>query len=577
MKHLAKSKWALVVFLGFSGLGCSSTVVDTPDPVEAQDVVLEEQNDSLLNPDSLVPQPPPPLGDAPSRHEMQTPVVVTPVQSVSSEPFGGDRYGAVHWVSDNGRFVVLILFSERPEFSPIGEPINGETQIKLFDLLRGDEQIIDEITTSDRSDRYLVFRDGDSLWILDSESGERRDLAESGADLRDDDIACFRPRQVAFDQISNFLAFVRADGPSVVVQNLLTNEETSFEIEDGFPWRFRPTSLPEWIVVHRIESRSESGDWQFPTVAENCACEWCSNFATRWSIGRFEDDDFFSYFLGPNNEMISLEGWRPLVGPMAQLLEPAGSGIRADGYSREQGEDARPPEGCQRISRRVLGVEQTIVRCENASALFWPSTGRLVELTDFVGRYLMIQQSVLDSNGHHWTVVVVESEEGQRIGRLRMEDGWLGIGPLISSPPSILDPSGWCIEPSEQGAVGINVVDGRVISIEISDIDIFQGDRIRLVTPEPEVDQQQAPQRRSLSSPPTYQPDRGRWIIIDPGNAESYEIQGDPEMQTSRGCFVRGEEVALGMPRLPMSPSPTGPIEQGPWTITCSLSRLSGL
>ncbi len=126
------------------------------------------------------------------------------------------------------------------EFGPRGE-LGGDTpEVHLY--VNGKTELIDELLTFDRKGRHLVFRKGDTAWLLDAVTGKRVDLTPLDPDLRSDEGFDLRHRALSFDEAGKRLLVLRQRGRMRYEADLLALTSAETKGEGNPPTKAEPES-----------------------------------------------------------------------------------------------------------------------------------------------------------------------------------------------------------------------------------------------------------------------------------------------------------------------------------------------
>lgn len=193
--------------------------------------------------------------------------------TLSTEAFGGERFGFVEGSSESGRIVVLRRFDgdSQPSFAHHGET-STPNQLTVFDRFTGKERGVDELIdlTVDR-DHLLVLAD-QQLWLIDGVTGAWAAFGDVGMD--GDGNACLAPRQANFSAKGKRVAWASTDAKSLHVRDLGSGEEWSVAA-NGRLWRGWPEDEGRAAVMLEVAA----GTTGWPTQRTSCACRWCNRFA----------------------------------------------------------------------------------------------------------------------------------------------------------------------------------------------------------------------------------------------------------------------------------------------------------
>lgn len=225
------------------------------------------------------PGPPPTTGPTP-------PAATRAPGTLSTDPFGGERFGFAEASSHNGRTVFLRRFSgaERPTFGQHGES-GTDTQLTLFDRFRGSEVEVDDLIDVDPSRRWFLLLNGGELWLVDGVNGRWDEL--KNADMEADTNGCLPPRQAVFSAAGKLVAWVGAGSAAVTVRDLASSEEWAIK-SDRRIWRAWPVDDARAAVLATVAADSEG----WPGQRTSCVCRWCLRFAASYGNYGWGGPDF---------------------------------------------------------------------------------------------------------------------------------------------------------------------------------------------------------------------------------------------------------------------------------------------
>lgn len=471
----------------------------------------------------------------PAAVELPSPQKLSRVGGFDRPAFGGAHPGFAQWISANGRLVLLRRFLHdhdgdgqvSPTFGHHGEPIGDRPTLALFDLTSGTDEVFDEIIATDPNGRFSVLRKEDHLWLLDAEDGSRLDLTASGADPNGDDNACLPPRQATFDPLGHTLTWLRENPPGFVSRRLSDGHEVTGDHRqsNGLLWRAEPQAVPGWVLLYVVEADTDGdGQLSFPRQGTSCACRWCNRFAMSMSFFGWDGDEFGYVLVDPNGARIQVES------PVVALADSAYALHLGRGAVALRHRDAREiavPEGCQPTV--VPGADNVLLSCTDDSRLFWPGEGRSLGLATTVETSPSVGAFV-DTDGNLWIPVVAQHGEQRRLGRLRMNDGHLEIGPDVTSLPNASS-LGVAVARTAAGVVAIDVASGDLYATTLSGEVELQGSTIALPGP--------------------------RYIVLAPTQGRWFETSFRPYVSTRGGCTLVPTTESAGL-------------ENGPWHLRCA-------
>jgi len=467
-----------------------------------------------------------PIGDGSSRGELPTAADGRIVGTTDREEFGGEQYGFGWWMTNDGNLVALYRFQgdEAPTFGQHGETENAPT-LEVFDLRANNIQNYDELVTADPLNRMAVFRESSHLWLLKFDDTEREDLTIRFADPEGDENPCMQPRQVAFDALGDYIGWIRRSPDKVVVEEVGNRGGSEgFEVQTprGRLWRIGVPSLTGWAVMREVPrdtNRSRSID--FPTQATSCVCLWCERFAASSGVHGWEGDAFKSFLTGP-------EGRFEVEGEVIPLGNTTYGDLENRRILRSDGSPFPLPSGCGAASF-AHGMPVAIAECDGgASMLVAPESEGAVMLDEPV-TVPTLSTPVRDDEGSHWIGVLVGSSD-KRLGRLRLEDGRLEVGPAAISMAEAPHFSGWQMFQTSEGAAALHVGEGRVRALEVPGVTAVEGLYASI--------------------------GRGGYVALSPETGYAFRTSLKPYLTTADGCALQPARAE-------------GELEFGPWRVRC--------
>lgn len=516
--------------LAVAGLGsCSGSNPSTGTHSTGQAVSTPDRPSETTSPHDARSESGPPTVDLPS------PQTLSRVSGVNRRSFGGAHSGFAQWLSSNGRLVLLRRFLHdhdsdgqvSPTFGQHGEPIGDQPTLALFDLTSGTNEVFDEIIATDPGGQFAVLRKEHHLWLFDASSGGRLDLTASGADPNGDRNACLPPRQATFDPMGRTVIWLRQSPPGYVTRRLSDGHEVTVNHSQssGLLWRAEPLALTGWVLLYEIAADTDGdGQISFPLQGTSCACRWCGRFAMSMSFFGWDGDEFRFVLVDPNGDRIQVEG--PVV-PFADGFYALREGRGAFSLHRRDGHDIGIPEGCQIVI--APGAASILLSCADDSRLFWPADGRQMILSTAVETSSTVGASV-DADGRLWIPVAARQGDRRLIGRLRMDDGQLELGPDITSLPSVTA-LGVATAQTEAGVIAIDVARGDSYTAALSGEVDLQGATIALPGP--------------------------RFVVLAPSESRWFETSFQPYVSTRDGCTLAPTTESARL-------------ETGPWHLQCA-------
>lgn len=164
--------------------------------------------------------------------------------------------------------------------------------------LGGEVTRIDELLGHDDSGRWLVIRDDDKPWLIDSRSGERTDLSPLAPDLRSDELFELAHRSFAFDAQGTRLLVLSHPGKHRYEAHLLTLPSRSdarldltkarkIQLPPGEVWRAELAPDGSWLVLHALlkhADRPTNLQWPAPPRTEPLRrCHGAFKHAGAWA------------------------------------------------------------------------------------------------------------------------------------------------------------------------------------------------------------------------------------------------------------------------------------------------------
>jgi hypothetical protein len=416
--------------------------------------------------------------------------------------------GRLKWLSANARFVALYFGGEANDSGRACV----DPRLVLFDTVRGTRENLEEIVAVDPRGRYAVALLGSQLWLLDSETGLRDDLALRGADLTRDDGPCRGGRQAAFDPWGNELLYLRTDPTRAVVRRLATGEEYEVAGPARPVIRAAPLGHPGWVRFDIVRP-----SWRQALRPLDLCCR--PPIDPPWDD---EDDSWPWYTLRHRDGRTATEDFAE----QSALFWPSPL-------------DYEPPERefdtpeCRAHAR--VSPEAVHLSCVSDERMLWPKTGRTVVLENFRG---WIGEPVLAGDGRLWRAAWVSQGHGVRFARVDLADGRIELGPEALSfnweRESRQDRHGWLLGRnyrSDPLAFAYDPKTGR--SREIAGADVLAPGLVVV---------------------------DGQHFAVDVSGARRIRLDSEPVTVSENGCAL-------------MSPTRPEPGAPATWSLQCPIDR----
>ncbi len=156
------------------------------------------------------------------------------------------------------------------------------------------ETTIDDFLGSDPTGQYVIFRKANEVWLLDTTSDARVDLAAAGADLADDASSYTPHRALSFDPMGRRLAYLRQgpDGTDVVIHDLKTGSEREYPAGRGTVGRiaFEPDGQFVRLDVVTTDTNG-NGRIQWPFPPRSDASGRCPGPIPTYKVWQWPGDD----------------------------------------------------------------------------------------------------------------------------------------------------------------------------------------------------------------------------------------------------------------------------------------------
>jgi hypothetical protein len=447
------------------------------------------------------------------------------VGTTDREELGGEQYGFGWWMSRDGQLVALYRWDgdAAPSFGQHGETESSPT-LEVFDLRANNIQNYDELVAEDPLRRMAVFRESSHLWLLTDDSTERVDLTERFADPEGDANACMQPRQVAFDPLGRYIGWIRRNPDKLVVEEVgVRGGGDAFDVQTprGRLWRVEIPSLAGWGVMHEVPRDTDrSRSIEFPTQDTSCACRWCERFASSSGFHGWSGDAFKTFLAGP-------EGRFEVEGEVVPLGDTAYGDVENLRVRKADGSAYPLPDGCSE-ARFAHGMPVAIAACSGPSQLVSPDTEGVAALSEKI-TVPTLSTPVRDAEGHHW-IGVLAGEGELRLGRLRLEDGRLELGPAASSMAEAPHYSGWIMFQTPSGAAALHLGEGRLRLLEVTGVTEVAELYAKI--------------------------GRGGYVALSPSTGYAFRTSMRPYLTTTEGCALQPARV-------------DGELEFGPWRVRC--------
>lgn len=418
---------------------------DEPAPlVEAVEVVDKRRVVDEADPVTLASRPPS-VAAAPAGRMRR-------VQGVTTARFGETWYGFIHWISADARLVALRRYTREPRVSHHGEAGRAGT-LEFIDTTTGQRESGGDLVATDPRGRWLVVRRDPHLWLIDSETAAREDLAALGADLEDDGNGCLPPRQATFDSTGTHVLFVRRGPDRLVIRALEGGAEVEVASGPGRLWRILsegPDDRPLLLVVPR--DSDGDGEIRLPRQRTTCVCRWCGRFAMMTSTRGWALDDFSMVGVDVAGGRVEIpEVWVPL-GPDTFAEARGGALFRADGSS------SPTPATCTQ-AQVVPGASSVILRCRVDDVVLWPTTGKEVHLVGGARPLAGARAHLV--GGRRVVGVTTEIRGAQHLAVLDLDLGALAPGPRVQEIGDV-DRRGRVLARDAAGLVAMDTTSGAV-------------------------------------------------------------------------------------------------------------------
>lgn len=354
--------------------------------------------------------------------------------------FGTAHPGFLVWLSRNGRFAVLYEFRidddkdgdvEAVFDDHHGVPVGDQPRPWLFDLETGTERSIDDLMLTDPRGRYAVVRAGDRVELLDTRGGTSQDLIALGLDPAEDKNQCMPPRQLGFDPSGRQLVFIQRDGRSIVTWDLESNRREVTRVAKGRLWRAEPLGRAGWLRVDAVvEDVNADGVLSLPVQRTTCACRYCLRFAAISSTFGWEPTADLSRIL-----LVRRDG--RIVDARTEVLVPLGDrtllGVETRKVFDVDGHERARPAGCMDPAL-TSGGTGVIIECKEGSRVWWPDTGRQVDLGGFA---VPLGEIAAVEGERAWLPIALARDgwgAGRRVGRVDLDSGALELGAEHATP-----------------------------------------------------------------------------------------------------------------------------------------------
>jgi hypothetical protein len=459
----------------------------------------------------------------------------------TSPPFGGSYPGQSYWLSRNSRYALIYQWREDTNgdgkvsisIGYHGDMVEDEPHPYLIDLQSGTTTRYDEFIDASAG-RWLALREGQTTWLVDTETGTRTALTDDTDLVATDDNECAGPRGLVFDGSRARLGIIVDEPNRFTVHDLIGNSKRIIESGDDVLWRARFTAADDVVVFYLIPADSARADTTggLPRQKTTCSTRFGAMFAASFSFQGWEGPPYYPAIVAPDGSRLRLED-EPLV------LSPDLIALGDTALIRMDGKRVALPEHCGKF-RSAPGSHVVILECGQETRLFDPLRGQITPLTRTIIP-VRHAHAIRDRRGQSWLPVLAtdtanEPSPSVRLGRLRIEDGHLEVGPVVTADVQAVG-DGWAHGRHDDTLHMIDIATGRHATVGL------QG------------------QVRHLGFPGVQQ-DPGPFLLLDPEGGRYLEVE-EHRTRNDRGCYlVASGEYTQGLV--------LNTLEQGPWRLRCA-------
>lgn len=477
----------------------------------------------------------------------------------ASDYHGGAYPGRAVWLSGNGRFAGIFQWRKDTNgdgrvsigIGYHGNMLEDVPEPYVVDMQTGATTRYDELMTSS-GDRWLVLRDEDGVWVFDADNGTRTQVLDEDALAQADKNDCSPPRSLFFDGIRERVGII-VDEPSdeatplpghLLVRDLDGGDEHRFDAGGDVVWRARFMSVDDVVVLYVVPLDSARADTAggMPRRVTTCSDRLGTRFAASFSFGGWEGPPYYTLVVHRDGRRLRLDDTPTVVSDDVLAL---GDSV----LMRMDGSRIALPSDCQRF-HPIAGTGVVLLTCDEESRVMFAERGRVLPLPRRVHAVLNGGARVRDSRGDAWLPVFVDDTISglQRLGRLRLRDARLELGPTASDDARVRD--GWLLARSGNTVHVMEVATGRHYTMPITDasaslgfpwVSLWSWDVLPVV--------------------PVH-------LLLDPAGGRYVEVD-EISAANGQGCFIQsvGEYHGDWM---------VGRVEQGPWRVRCTVDGGTG-
>lgn len=446
------------------------------------------------------------------------------VASVAGRSIGSATPGRVAWLAGNARFAAITVQPTRDE------PCDPRDRPTLHDLETGHSERLESLTAIDPRGRYLVFAAGARLWLLDSDTGARTQLAARGAAPRHTGGPCVFDRRAAFDATGRHLTYLRGarSAEQVIWHDLATGHEVTVALPPAARplWRAEPSVTPGWLRVFSVPiDNDEDGRRSFPTPEAGARPTHHGPDAVQSHTLALSDTPPLAGEAGHTDF-----GYTPLGTDLFAALHYNHAPLTVP----RRASPSLPPE-C-RAASGIDGSPAVLLHCNPEDRLWWPRSHHTLELTS---GGLLGEDPHRADDGHLWLAARVSIQPHQtHLVRVDTTTATAFAGPRILLDAQAAgeefmqaDRRGWLYFNNPAGLLAHHVATGATRA----HLGAF-ADKLR-------------PGAAEL---------HGRWYALDPARARMHPLPAAPLAVADNGCALVGS-----------NPTPVLRATRGPWTLHC--------
>lgn len=443
---------------------------------------------------------------------------------------GGTHPGRSVWLSSNGRLAVIYQWRDdtdrdgviRIEAGYHGDMLADVPAPFLVDMHTGATTRYVELMTM-AGGRYVTARDEHGVWLVDAEDGSRTKLQENEEMSRDDENACFDPRSLIIDPDGPRIGLIVEEPSHLQIRDLDEGDEWRADAGEDVVWRARFTGEEDVVVLYVIPGDSAA---ELPRQRTSCSDRLGMMFAASMSGGGYDGPPYHHLVVHRDGRKLRLDD-DPVVVSDDVLALGDSVLMLLDGTRMEL------PVDCERLMP-VSRSGVVLLDCNATTRVMHVERERIIPLPVQVGS-VNGMSTAQDGKGDTWLSVLVHDSTSdlKRIGRLRLGDGRIEVGPMASPNARVRD--GWFVTRGTGAIHLLEIATGRMHTVPSAS--------------------------ESVGFPAVSL--RPGWLLLDAAHGRYLEVERIGATN-SNGCYVG----AAGT--YPVDMIIPGNVELGPWQVRCA-------